>query len=727
MSQRPLAQSIEDFGGESSSSSSSTPSRRHSRGAGGGGASLQGMGSPTITNAAMSFSPMPSPGTFQTPSTPSLSSSSSSLQQRAGGVPPVQVLNFQRALDISSHTHIHRALNLPGGSAGSLDLASNIAAWSEPDLRILRDDLENAKMTLQDMARYLTSQIDTWETWRSTQGTVVPFTPQVAEFHTQAKSSLNLSMNNIGKRRSIPTENMREYMMGKVKGGTPLMSSSSQVATPSSTPRKRSAYAEAEDDDEDTADRKGRRRRRGEDADWDDSTQDNDDEEDVDVVDIDGEEEGERYSKHNDSRDDEEDDYADDQDAEEHGGAPSRGRGGSQNRMAMMIRQRAASSTGRPRGKVKGAPSRSGTMTGSSGGHHHQEDRRRRKKGREEDDYNPSDHDEPLTSVPVPAGYDDEEGEPEPEPEEEKEVKAGVQANVFWQAMEQYFRHITDADLDFIAPTSLRDDDPALNIPALGTHYAQVWASEDGDDRRHGRMSGRKGAMDDVHRFEGDDGTDREDQVIVGDLTQRVLQALFEENLVIPHPSSPSDDKPNNPVDDLITSEGLLPPVNNYNKTSMYTLEERLRLELRDLGLLEGDDEPTTTAVAGADREDDEICIELRALQKQLREQVAINNARKEEILSQIQPQLAAQEQERQRRLEGRDAELRYQRLIKKKKGRGGRHKQQQQQLSQQAAAASASSSSATTTASTPSQVISTPSQSTPPQSIESPFPSGTT
>jgi len=61
-------------------------------------------------------------------------------------------------------------------------------------------------------------------------------------------------------------------------------------------------------------------------------------------------------------------------------------------------------------------------------------------------------------------------------------------------------------------------------------------------------------------------------------------------------------------------------PVMDYSQSAYLDLEQRIKLELRAIGLLDDDDiDPRT-------REDDEICAELRALRARLKDQVHVNN-----------------------------------------------------------------------------------------------------
>lgn len=67
------------------------------------------------------------------------------------------------------------------------------------------------------------------------------------------------------------------------------------------------------------------------------------------------------------------------------------------------------------------------------------------------------------------------------------------------------------------------------------------------------------------------------------------------------------------------------PPMESYNQDHWINFEERVRMELRALGLLE----PDVVYIPPTERQDDEICAELRVLHQQLRREVEINNKKR--------------------------------------------------------------------------------------------------
>lgn len=87
----------------------------------------------------------------------------------------------------------------------------------------------------------------------------------------------------------------------------------------------------------------------------------------------------------------------------------------------------------------------------------------------------------------------------------------------------------------------------------------------------------------------------------------------------------------------------------------MINLEQRIRMELRSIGLL--DDEggmPWSFILSKAhlseeidptEREDDEICAELRSLQNSLREAIITNNNRRNNLIALVKPKMREQEE----------------------------------------------------------------------------------
>lgn len=140
-----------------------------------------------------------------------------------------------------------------------------------------------------------------------------------------------------------------------------------------------------------------------------------------------------------------------------------------------------------------------------------------------------------------------------------------------------------------------------------------------------------------------DDQLETMELVSAGPLAERVLSALVEER-------PPAEDK-----DQDKDGEGNTAEANGggqswrvaVSKADYASFEERLKGELKYIGLLTMSDDSLTGAddmINWNNREDDEICQELRKLQKQLRQQSLENAARKMILEKKVEEQLAYQE-----------------------------------------------------------------------------------
>jgi len=226
-------------------------------------------------------------------------------------------------------------------------------------------------------------------------------------------------------------------------------------------------------------------------------------------------------------------------------------------------------------------------------------------------------------------------------------------------------------------PQIEKPDDPHFNRPLLGAHYTQVWAGEDGEYKRslsnlsNTRQSTRIAATKPSGVASPGGPEEEEDDLVIGDLTQRILCALIEENLVISHPPSPdnemasSESPSNNPENgDLVPAI----PTSTYSKQAMLSLEDRIRLELRSIGLLDD-----MEGIDPSEKEDDEVCAEIRNLQNLLRERMAANNERKAKMLEMVRARMHEQDIQKKQKQANSITEKSYQKYLQRKRKRGGR------------------------------------------------------
>ncbi|KAI8052410.1 histone acetyltransferases subunit 3-domain-containing protein [Syncephalis plumigaleata] len=218
----------------------------------------------------------------------------------------------------------------------------------------------------------------------------------------------------------------------------------------------------------------------------------------------------------------------------------------------------------------------------------------------------------------------------QPPPDEEcvrPKITNQVPIHVFWNSLEPYFRPLTDADIRFLEE---KDDDvgPYL-IPLLGRHYLQVWAEEDralipdlernkNDTAKSDRPLPAGGHPDQILS----DDLLETDAISCGPLTERIISALLRNDIGIP-------------MDFGRDVESIRP---SKLHTDLISVEERLKRELMHLDLLDAEGIDWQAA------EDDEICGELRALQRELREVEAANTQRKRKLISIVHDYLGYQE-----------------------------------------------------------------------------------
>lgn len=103
----------------------------------------------------------------------------------------------------------------------------------------------------------------------------------------------------------------------------------------------------------------------------------------------------------------------------------------------------------------------------------------------------------------------------------------------------------------------------------------------------------------------------------------------------------------------------------DYSQANYLSLEDRLKLELRSIGLLsDAEVDPRT-------REDDELCAEIRFLRLKLKQQLAQNNQRKSHLYQKALAKMKEQKKKEQQDIIDKDIEKRYLRYLKTKKKQG--------------------------------------------------------
>uniref|UniRef100_A0A672UBJ2 Transcriptional adaptor 3 n=1 Tax=Strigops habroptila TaxID=2489341 RepID=A0A672UBJ2_STRHB len=193
-----------------------------------------------------------------------------------------------------------------------------------------------------------------------------------------------------------------------------------------------------------------------------------------------------------------------------------------------------------------------------------------------------------------------------------------------------------------------------LQIPPLGKHYSQRWAQEDLlEEQKDGARAAaaadkKKGVLGPLTELDTKDvdallkkseaqHEQPEDGCPFGPLTQRLLQALVEENIISPVEDSPIPEIAGK--DSGADGAGTSPRSQNkpFSVPHTKSLEGRIKEELVAQGLLESEDRP-------AEDSEDEVLAELRKRQAELKALSAHNRAKKHELLRLAKEELHRQE-----------------------------------------------------------------------------------
>lgn len=244
-----------------------------------------------------------------------------------------------------------------------------------------------------------------------------------------------------------------------------------------------------------------------------------------------------------------------------------------------------------------------------------------------------------------------------------------VQFLTFQLYMELFFRPFSGEDLAFlkekyILPPGMEklEYDPTVTpflIPKLGPFYADVWAEEDAALGAKLSSPGPQHPPVAAYRPRGtfeqiNDDTVLSEEISCGPLLSRLLLAVLSI-----HEAKKGDTrvKPEEPTETL--SERVATQLDSdYSAVSegndFHSLEERLKRELKYIGIFmslpdTGEEKLKRSSIVDTDewlqnREDDEVCAEMRQLQAELKGAVARNRMRKKPLVPLLEEQLAYQE-----------------------------------------------------------------------------------
>ena len=187
-----------------------------------------------------------------------------------------------------------------------------------------------------------------------------------------------------------------------------------------------------------------------------------------------------------------------------------------------------------------------------------------------------------------------------------------IPINVFWNYMEAFFKPIDEDDLKYLDDPSHVLDVAPFTIPPLGSHYENIWYEQYGyvvpgsENRRNARINATESNP--------------------VPLRDRLLSALSDKSASL----ESLQDCDGFEDDASLQQNGQVEPQEAF-------LNDKIKSSLQELGF---EDLKSSRDY----REDDEICVEMRAVQKQLREQIVINQYRKRRLAEFIRSKLASQE-----------------------------------------------------------------------------------
>ncbi|KXS13368.1 hypothetical protein M427DRAFT_58622 [Gonapodya prolifera JEL478] len=214
--------------------------------------------------------------------------------------------------------------------------------------------------------------------------------------------------------------------------------------------------------------------------------------------------------------------------------------------------------------------------------------------------------------------------------------------DAFWRFADQYLRSITEEDMAWLM--SKGEDRTLYMIPPLGRPYRAQWEEQDRqlrigaglphsssippplgppaqtlDIRPHLTHTPRD--QEKVKEY----GEDVDKDIVVGGdmylghFTERVVAGLLHENVLTFVEDAGGEQREE--------VEKIAKGVEARTRADLVGLEETLKRELRDIGLLGDDDVDWSTT------EDDDVSVQLRILQRKLRDKIDANHARKLRVL----------------------------------------------------------------------------------------------
>ncbi|KAK3594080.1 hypothetical protein CHS0354_040848 [Potamilus streckersoni] len=236
--------------------------------------------------------------------------------------------------------------------------------------------------------------------------------------------------------------------------------------------------------------------------------------------------------------------------------------------------------------------------------------------------------------------------------------------NRFWASVEPYCAEISNEDLKLLEDIlkSHEDDSDFYKIPPLGQHYAERWAEEDMfeeqkdgakiSDRRRGPNNNNNNSVlspSEATTLLRKAEQSNRDESPFGPLTQRLVSALIEENIMTPMDDAMAEiagGKESVEEAPAISPRALAKQLNLGNPSH---LEKRIKRELEEQGILDFEDKVEEDP-------NDEILLELRRKQQDLKAVSQHNIAITKRLYKLAKEDMARQEIKK--KLQAADAEV---------------------------------------------------------------------
>ncbi|CAK7290741.1 Transcriptional adapter 3 [Vulpes lagopus] len=228
--------------------------------------------------------------------------------------------------------------------------------------------------------------------------------------------------------------------------------------------------------------------------------------------------------------------------------------------------------------------------------------------------------------------------------------------NRFWASVEPYCADITSEEVRILEELLKPPEDEAehYKIPPLGKHCSQCWVQEHLlEEQKDGARAAavadkKKGLMGPLTELDTKDvdallkkseaqHEQPEDGYPFGALTQHLLQALVEKNIISPMEDSPIPDMSGKESGANGASTAPCNQNKPFSVPHTKSLERHIKEELIARGLLESEDRP-------AEDSEDEVLAKLHKLQTELKALSAHNRTKKHNLMRLAKEEVSQQE-----------------------------------------------------------------------------------